>query len=130
MTEYPILYVILNGELRMSAGKAAAQAVHAAMLGKEWSKLFTYWNERSVIVLEARNTQQIKNLKEYLQKADVHSEYYIDEGVNEVETYSITALAVEPFLSSEEEKRKIFSSFPLYGSNKGIFNNIKERILR
>ena len=66
METNPILYVILNKELNMSAGKAAAQTAHAvAMLGN-FNNAFIDFNKRTVIVLEAENEAQIRNLNEYL----------------------------------------------------------------
>lgn len=113
----PILYIVLNGELKMSPGKAAAQAVHSAMLLSQHSREdFVNVFRRTVIVLEAKNAEQIKNLAWYLGEAGVDSDYYIDEGVNEVDAYSITALAA--FVGDEEELRKVFEAFPLYGHSK------------
>lgn len=114
----PILYVILNGELNMSPGKAAAQAAHAAMMLKNSHKSeFTGNYERSVIALAAKNTQQLLNLAEYLRRAGIGFEYYIDEGRNEVDAFSVTALAVAPIDGNDETKRRIFESFPLFGSD-------------
>ena len=115
MENNPILYVILNKELNMSAGKASAQAVHAAMLLEgNYSGLFSSSYKRTVIVLEAENENQIKNLYLYLESAGIFSDYYIDEGVNEVGPYSVTALAVEPIAYDDEEKRSIFAPFKLF----------------
>jgi peptidyl-tRNA hydrolase len=114
MEDNPILYVVLNKELNMSAGKAAAQAVHAAMmLGSRGAK-FAENTRRSVIVLEAENAEQIKNLDEYLSGTPLYSDYYIDEGVNEVGAYSVTALACEPIDASDERFREIFKPFKLF----------------
>lgn len=115
----PIIYIVINGELKMSPGKAAAQAVHASMtLGVNSISDFGSQQKRTVIVLEAKNTEQIKNLEEYLSLSDIDADYYIDEGVNEVDAYSATALAA--FIGDnhdygvKEELRKIFEAFPLY----------------
>ncbi len=113
----PIMYVVLNGGLKMSPGKAAAQAVHSAMLLNGNSKEdFLSDFRRTVIVLEAKNAMQLQNLAIYLDGADIDSDYYIDEGVNEVDAYSITALAA--FVGDDEELRKVFEAFPLYGHSK------------
>lgn len=115
----PIIYVVLNGELKMSAGKAAAQAVHAAMLfsaNAHGDFLSSY--KRTVVVLEAKNSDQIKNLYEYLDDSDIEADYYIDEGKNEVDAYSATALAAGPIEHEDKEKRDIFADFPLYGFKK------------
>lgn len=115
METNPILYVILNKELNMSAGKAAAQTAHAvAMLGN-FNNAFIDFNKRTVIVLEAENEAQIRNLNEYLFNEGLSSYYYIDEGFNEVGPYSVTAMAVEPIAAGDEERRQIFAPFNLYG---------------
>lgn len=130
----PILYIVLNGELKMSPGKAAAQAVHSAMLLSKFShEDFVSAFRRTVIVLEAKNAEQIKNLAWYLGEAEVDSDYYIDEGVNEVDAYSVTALAA--FVGENEELRTIFESFPLYGGHvtvhrtEGLFQDRKEKVV-
>lgn len=111
----PIIYVVLNKELHMSPGKAAAQAVHAAMMLQDnFGGSFTSAYKRTVIILEAENTNQIRNLHEYLRNAEIFSAYYIDEGNNEVAAYSLTALAVEPFECDDEDLREIFSQFKLF----------------
>lgn len=115
MESNPIIYVILNKELNMSAGKAAAQTAHAvAMLGN-FNNSFIDFNLRTVIVLEAENEAQIRNLNEYLFNEGLSSYYYIDEGANEVGPYSVTAMAVEPIAFNDETRRKIFAPFRLYG---------------
>lgn len=116
MEDSPILYVVLNKELKMSAGKAAAQTAHAVMLLGEHHNDFTDSFKRTVIVLEAKNQAQIENLWEYLTSADIYSNYYIDEGHNEVAPYSITALAVEPIAAYDEAKREIFAPFSLFSA--------------
>ncbi len=115
-----IIYVVLNSELNMSAGKAAAQSVHAAalVLNRVNYSRFTDNYKRSVIILEAKNQQQILNLNEYLTGANIISEYYIDEGVNEVAPYSITDLAVEPIGEDDMDTREILSAFRLFNPDK------------
>ena len=113
----PRIYVVLNGELKMSPGKAAAQAAHAVMLLNGNSKEnFVSDYLRTVIVVEAKNSEQIKNLAIYLDEADIDTDYYIDEGANEVDAYSVTALAA--FVGDNEEDYKKFESFPLFSGEK------------
>lgn len=121
-----ILYIVINKELKMSAGKAASQAVHAAMLLQENALSFANNYKRTVIVLEAENSEQIRNLEEYLESAGVFCMHYIDEGVNEVGPYSITALAAEPIDEDETEKREIFEQFNLFS---GEYGSRQERAL-
>lgn len=111
----PIIYIVLNGELKMSPGKAAAQAVHAVlMLNANTKDDFVESYKRTVIVLEAKNGEQIKNLGEYLDEADIDYDWYVDEGVNEVDPYSVTALAAGVIDHDDVERREIFAGFPLY----------------
>ena len=112
----PVIYILINGELNMSPGKAAAQAVHASMtLGEKSKAEFSSQTKRTVIVLAAKNAEQIKNVEEYLSMSEIDSDYYIDEGVNEIDAYSVTALAAGPIAADDAETRSIFEAFPLYG---------------
>lgn len=123
----PRIYVVLNGELNMSPGKAAAQAVHSVMLLNGNSKQdFVSDYLRTVIVVEAKNSEQIRNLAIYLDEASIDSDYYIDEGVNEVDAYSVTALAA--FVGDNEEDYNKFESFPLYSGEKDHYVEAKKHL--
>jgi peptidyl-tRNA hydrolase len=119
----PVLYVILNGSLNMSAGKAAAQAVHAAMMLSPDDLLpFNGQDKpykRTVIILEARDQDQLHGISDYLFEANINHEYYVDEGVNEVDAFSLTALAVAPIDHDDYEKREIFAALPTYPTYRG-----------
>ncbi len=117
--ENPVLYVILNGALNMSAGKAAAQAVHSTMLLEgNYPGLFVSAYKRTVVVLEAPDGETIKNLLEYLQGAEIFAAYYIDERDEGGVPFNVTALAVEPIAHDDKIKRSVFSDFPLYGGRR------------
>ena len=49
-----------------------------------------------------------------------NSYLYIDEGMNEVPPFSVTALAIEPIDDDDTEKRDLFQAFNLLGE-KGWF---------
>lgn len=103
----------------MSPGKAAAQAVHASMMLNGNSKTdFVSDYKRTVIILEAKNAQQIINLYVYLDNIDMDCSYYIDEGKNEVDAYSVTALAIGPIEYDDTEKREMFEAFPLFSEDR------------
>jgi peptidyl-tRNA hydrolase len=121
--ENPVLYVVLNGELNMSPGKAAAQAVHAAMLLEDnYPGLFVSNYKRTVVTLEAENGETIKNLLEYLQGAGIFAAYYIDEKSEKGKPYQVTALAIEPIDHDDTEKRSILESFGLFGKDKNEYS--------
>lgn len=99
----------------MSAGKAMAQVAHAVSLVSKPKDLTRYKNanQRTVIVLEG-TASQILNLKTYLAERKIFSNYVIDEGVNEIESMSVTALATEQMNIEEKEARAMFRGFKLY----------------
>lgn len=115
----PVIYVLLDSSLNMSAGKASAQAVHAVAQLHTHSGIdeFAEQTKRTVIILEAKDQQQLYNLETYLLQLDVPCASYIDEGVNEVTPYSLTALAVGPIEADNEEARSILAPFRLYGKS-------------
>lgn len=79
------MYVVINSDLEMSAGKVAAQVAHVvARLGQDPHKV--------AIVLQG-TTDQLRNLREYLDDANIPNSHYIDEGANEVPPMSLTAVA-------------------------------------
>lgn len=99
----------------MSAGKAMAQAAHAVSLVSTAKdiKLYNKAQRRTVIVLEGSATQ-IENLALYLFERGFRSQYVIDEGVNEIETMQITALATQQFDIENIDWRDMFRGFKLY----------------
>jgi len=110
-----IQYIVVNKDLKMSAGKAMAQVAHAVSLVSKTKDIRSYnkAKQRTVIVLEGTGSQ-IENLALYLYERGIHCEYVIDEGVNEIPTMSITALATEQLDVADEEMRTMFSGFRLY----------------
>lgn len=117
----PIIYVLINGSLSMSPGKVAAQTAHAVASLHAKNPIDDFSDEvvRIVIVLESKNQSQMYNLKSYLDNLNIPVGVYIDEGINEVDAYSTTAMAVGPICQSDYEKRVVFQEFPLYnGSSK------------
>ena len=116
----PVIYVFLNKSLQMSVGKASAQAVHAAMMANvdiiddtqrgEWKKAV----HKTVIVLEARDEQHMRNIASYLVERAYAVHYIIDEGVNEILPHTVTAMATTILDKDSEDVEKAFSSFSLY----------------
>lgn len=108
----PTIYVFMNKQLSMSAGKLAAQAAHAVALvptGKSWLA-----PHRTILVMQARDESHIANIKRYLEQRGVSSCEVIDEGVNEVDPHVVTALATQVVDKTEPRNEEIFSTFELY----------------
>lgn len=119
MLNNPVIYVFLNKSLHMTTGKAAAQAVHAAVMGclisnendhASWLKAI----HKTVIVLEARDEAHLNNISKYLLQRGFHTQTVIDEGVNETEAHVVTALASQILEKEDQETIDAFSTFNLY----------------
>jgi len=110
-----IQYIVVNKDLKMSAGKAMAQVAHAVSLASKPKDIALYnkAKQRTVIVLEG-TAAQIENLGLYLYERGIHSEYVVDEGVNEIPTMSITALATQQMNVDNIENRQMLKGFKLY----------------
>jgi peptidyl-tRNA hydrolase len=99
----------------MSVGKVAAQAAHA-MAMSFLDRTVDTWHapQRTVLIMQARDEGHIKNISAYLEGRDIGSWTVIDEGVNEIDSHVITALATEVVDKELEDIQDTFSSFELY----------------
>lgn len=116
----PVIYVFLNKSLGMTVGKAAAQTAHAvtrSMILINDEKHRAKWLQsphQTVIVLEARDENHMRNIRDYLDERGVPVAEVIDEGVNEIDPHTWTAMAT-PILNKDAEKTyKALSTFNLY----------------
>lgn len=101
----------------MSSGKMAAQAIHAGIEAYRISnkKLINKWYKHKfypVYVLEAKDAEHLKDIKDYLDDRDIESSLIIDEPVTELDRHTPTALGVE--LVDKDEVGEVFSLFKLY----------------
>lgn len=108
----PTIYIFMNKSLGMGAGKLAAQAAHAIAkvpIGKEWDA-----PHRTILVMQARDENHLDKIARYLEERKVKSYSIIDEGVNEIEPHTITALATQVVDKDSPITDDIFSTFELY----------------
>lgn len=115
----PVIYIFLNKKLNMTVGKAAAQAAHAAAMAVVNSpqESVNKWEDavhRTMIVLEARDNEHLQNISEYLGQRHLHVLKIVDEGANEVEPHSWTALATQILDKENEHVEQTFRTFKLY----------------
>lgn len=115
----PVIYIFLNKSLGMSVGKAAAQSAHAAVFAAAESdesqqKLWRVSPHKTIIVLEARDEQHLRNIQVYLQQRGFISNTIVDEGVNEIDPHTITALSSAILDKNQENVSLTFSTFSLY----------------
>jgi peptidyl-tRNA hydrolase len=117
--ENPVVYIFLNKSLGMSVGKAAAQASHAAMFAgmqssQHMQSLWATSPHKTIIVLEARNEEHIRNIETYLDQRGFSANMIVDEGVNEIDPHTITALSSQILDKDNDDVKLTFSSFDLY----------------
>lgn len=115
----PCIYVFINKSLDMSKGKMAAQAVHAAVLATidahdSARKFWTNAIHRTVLIMEARDSEHIQNIKEYLEERKLKTYKIIDEGVNEIDPIVPTALSTSILDKNSEDVKAALSSFNTY----------------
>lgn len=115
----PVIYIFLNKSLGMSVGKASAQAAHAAVFASSESdeenrNLWRVSPHKTIIVLEARDEEHLRNIETYLRQRNFISNLIVDEGVNEIDPHTITALSTTILDKNSEDVSLTFSSFSLY----------------
>ncbi len=123
----PVMYVFVNKGLNMNAGKVAAQVAHAQeelftdILDNADNELrdFQYkcmrQNPRTVIILEAKDTDELYKINSYLESCDIYTGIYTDEGSADGE-YMLepTAIACQYLDKCDPRTETIFKMFKLY----------------
>jgi peptidyl-tRNA hydrolase len=110
----PTVYIFINKSLNMSVGKVAAQAAHAMSLVPNLASK-QHWLSgppRTVIILQARDEQQLSNIRIYLSERSIDTYSVVDEGVNEVDEYVMTAMATG--VLDKTDVAPIFKRFKVY----------------
>src|SRR3989338_5695907 len=107
--------IVIRGDLKMSRGKAAAQAAHASVSSLEDAdkKAAAAWkaNGQKKVVLKAKSEQELTELAGRCKKHRVAFDLISDAGLTEVAPGTLTALGVGP--DEEEKINKITGSLPL-----------------
>lgn len=115
----PVIYIFLNKSLGMSVGKSAAQSAHAAVFAAAASdeskqQLWRVSPHKTIIVLEARDEAHIRNISTYIEQRGFASNLIVDEGVNEIDPHTITALSTQILDKNDDSVSLTFSTFKLY----------------
>lgn len=126
-TKNPVMYVFVNKGLKMNAGKVAAQVAHAQeelfaeILDNGDNKLRDFQfkcmkqNPRTVIILEAKDTDELYKINSYLESCDIWTGIYVDEGsANGDYMLEPTALACQYLDKCDPRTETIFKMFNLY----------------
>jgi len=127
----PVMYLVANKGLGMSPGKLAAQTAHAAVrayltsglaIRSEWLKL-----GETKIVLEARDTEHLLSVREYIEKRGYRTYLIIDEGRTEIAPHSPTVLGIEILDKDDPNVKFTFSSLKTYKEDKPKNEEISDR---
>lgn len=115
----PFVYVFANKGLHMTGGKLAAQVGHAVALSfaKQDDKLNEKWvgsMHRTMIVLEAKSQEHMRSIASYLAERGFKMNIVVDEGVNEITPFTVTAMASDVLDRNDPKVADAFGSFKLY----------------
>lgn len=117
----PVMYLFANRGLGMSKGKLGAQTAHAAVEAYQVSviekrELTDLWNKTGYtkLVLEARDTEHMHNIRLYLEDKGHITCSIIDEGRTETPPHSFTALGVPIVDKDDPQTEFAFGEFDLY----------------
>lgn len=119
----PAMYIFVNKGLRMSPGKIAAQAAHAAVeaynlsLGDDYQDLVAAWYQGGhymKLIMEARDEAHLHTIERYLTDRGFQTALIIDEGRTEIDALSATALGVALVDKDDPHTAATFSTFSLF----------------
>jgi peptidyl-tRNA hydrolase, PTH2 family len=100
----PKMVIVLRGDLRMSPGKAASQAAHAALTlyrrvceGRH-SKVCTAWEARGQkkVILRATGEKSLRDIAAAARRKNIPVTLVHDQGRTEVDAGTVTGLALGP----------------------------------
>lgn len=123
-----VQYIILNKDIKMSTGKAAAQAAHASVEGLRlqaeaklgpWSNpwdlsIVNRWYRGGHYAKVVLETYDPWTAKEYLRARGFETAIIIDEGRTEVDALTPTALGSGVVDKDQPHVRESFVEFKLY----------------
>lgn len=111
--------IVLRSDLKMSPGKAAAQASHAAVSSSEEARKSRplWWKEwieggQCKIVLRVNSEAELLDLERKAREMGLPTALISDMGLTELEPGTITALGIGPAPSNVIDR--ITGSLPLY----------------
>jgi len=111
--------IVLRSDLKMSCGKASAQACHAAVSAAEKTRKArpTWWREwmkegQRKIVLKVDSEAELREIGRQSEKMDISVALISDMGLTELPAGTVTALGIGPAPASLLDK--ITGNLPLY----------------
>ncbi len=100
--------IVMRTDLKLSKGKAAAQAAHASILSYELATVRDRknWKEQGQrkVVLKVKNLDEIYNLKYESEKLNLPVAIVEDAGLTEVAPGTVTAIGIGPARTEQIDK--------------------------
>jgi PTH2 family peptidyl-tRNA hydrolase len=103
--------LVFRTDLKMSKGKTAAQAGHAAVSAaeearKHYAEWFHDWyaEGQRKIAVKVKNEEEISKLEEKADKMDLPHALVIDRGLTEIPAGTVTCLAIGPAPAEKVDK--------------------------
>ncbi len=108
--------IVLRTDLKLSRGKLAVQAAHAAIIGYELSdkRILEKWKMegQKKIALKANSEKELFELREKARKLGLVAEVVRDAGLTEVAPGTVTALVIGP--DEESKIDRVTGNLPLF----------------
>lgn len=97
------MVIVFRSDLRLSKGKAAVQAGHAAVSAaeearkhrREWWNEWLYEGQRKIAV-KAKSEKELLELQEQAENLDLPCALIVDRGLTEIPPNTITCLGIGP----------------------------------
>ena len=103
--------IVVRSDLKMSKGKIAAQAAHAAVSASEKARLMNKedwlkWIQegQKKVVVKVKSLEELLKIKEESEKLGLPTVLIEDKGLTEVPSGTITCLGIGPALSKKIDK--------------------------
>ncbi len=103
--------IVVRSDLKMSKGKIAAQAAHAAVSASEKARLMNKedwlkWIQegQKKVVVKVKSLEELLKIKEESEKLGLPTVLIEDRGLTEVPSGTITCLGIGPALSKKIDK--------------------------
>ena len=100
--------IVLRADLKLSKGKAAAQAAHASILSYDLATMRDRkeWKEQGQkkVVLKVNTLDEIYNLKYESEKFDLPVAIVKDAGLTEIPPGTVTAIGIGPASADKIDK--------------------------
>jgi peptidyl-tRNA hydrolase, PTH2 family len=112
------MVIVFRSDLRLSKGKAAVQAGHAAVSAAEEARKYQreWWNEwlfegQRKIAVKVKSEKELLELQEQVEESGLPCALIVDRGLTEIPPNTVTCLGIGP--APAEKVDKLTGNLPL-----------------